>query len=121
MILQTAPELGRVINDTMKKIMQETRREIPKYRYPDYVVTAAMAKKYARYGIEFKVRKGECEFIRALDAQKENGKGIYGGGLLLSAKLAREKAAAEKAAAEVINAIEWELSDREREIVARLG
>lgn len=115
-LLQTAPDLGEAVNDAMKKIMQETRKEIPKYRYPDHVLTAAMMQKYAKYGIDFKVRRGECEFIRTLDVQKENGKTIYGGGLLLSDKLAREKAAAEAS-----DAVEWELSDREREIAQGLG
>lgn len=55
-------------------------------------------------------------FIDKLDAQSAHGKTIFGGGLLLS-----EKAAAEKAAAEKADAIIWQLSDRERAIVAKLG
>ena len=47
---------------------------------------------------------------------KATGKAIFGGGYLLS-----EKAAAEKAAAEKANAIEWELSESEKRIVASLG
>ena len=58
--------------------------------------------------------------------QCEKKKTIYGGGFLLSEKAAAEKAAAEKAAAEKaaaekVNAIVWELSDREREIIKSLG
>ena len=54
------------------------------------------------------------------------GKTIFGGGLLLSEKAAAEKAAAEKAAAEKAAAEKaaahiWELSERERKIVASLG
>ena len=70
-----------------------------------------------------------------LDAQREKGKAIYGGGLLLSdakaaekaaaekaaaEKAAAEKAAAEKAAAEKANAVVWELSSREKEIIGKL-
>jgi hypothetical protein len=40
---------------------------------------------------------------------------------LLSEKAAAEKAAAEKAAAEKAAAHIWELSERERHIVAKLG
>jgi hypothetical protein len=40
---------------------------------------------------------------------------------LLSEKAAAEKAAAEKAAAEKASAIEWELSESEKRIVASLG
>ena len=50
-----------------------------------------------------------------MDAQREYGKVIFGGGLLLNNKAA-ERAAAERAAAVV-----WELSDREKEIVKGLG
>ena len=51
--------------------------------------------------------------ISKLDA---NPRGIYGSGLLLSERAAAERAAAERARAHV-----WELSDRERAIVAHLG
>ena len=48
--------------------------------------------------------------------QKEMGKSIFGGGLLLS-----EKAAAEKAAAEKRDGKKWILSDREKKIVDDMG
>ena len=65
-------------------------------------------------------------FFRALDKQKENGKGIFGNGFLVS------KAAAERLAAAEIQAeknkeiqaekeIVWELSEREKAIVDNLG
>lgn len=57
-----------------------------------------------------RIRK-DAVLIRGLDSQAEFDKAIFGGGYLLS-----EKAAAEKAAATV-----WELSEREREIIASLG
>ena len=68
----------------------------------------------------------EAEYISSLDSQRRLGKGIFGSGLLLSdkkaaEKAAAEKAAAEKAAAEKANAIVWELSDRERDIINRLN
>ena len=69
------------------------------------------------HGVDFRVEKEDTFFVRRLDAMKEAGKqhGIFGSAFLLSEKAAAEKAAAEKAAAE-----EWQLSDREREIVRRL-
>lgn len=75
-----------------------------------------MMQKYAHYGVDFAVQKEDCTFIAKMDAQSEHGKTIFGGGLLLSEKAAAEKAAAEKAAAHI-----WELSERERHIVAKLG
>ena len=110
-VAQTAPKLGEAISAAMEKIKSERRGEKGKYSYPDHVLTAAMLQKYSKYGIKMKVYRGECEAISALDEQREKGKQIYGGGLLLS-----ERAAAERAAAE-----EWGLSPREREIVAALS
>ena len=114
-IAETAPELGKAITDAMKKIKAETVRTLPKYAYPDHVLTAAMLQKYAHYGIELTVRRDDCAWTSKLDAQAARGKTIFGAGLLLSDRLAAEKAAAEKAAA-----IVWELSDREKAIIAGL-
>lgn len=95
---------------------QKAGKELPKYAYPNEVVSAAILEKIAKHGCDLKVRAEECYFIRALDAQKENKKVIYGGGFLLSEKAAAERALAEKAAA-----ICWELSEREKDIVSNLG
>ena len=105
----------------MRQIKSETKQELPKYTYPDHVLTAAMLQKYAHYGVEFAVKREDCTQIEKLDSQRKMGKRIFGGGLLLSEKAAAEKAAAEKAAAEKAAAHIWELSERERQIVASLG
>lgn len=78
-------------------------------------MTSAILQRWAHYGIDFQVRRGECVSIAKLDAQRESGKTIFGGGLLLSNQKAAERAAAERAAAR-----KWELSDRELAIVAGL-
>lgn len=124
-VAQTEPELTRRLNLAVKATRKETVKELPKYSYPDHVVTAAMLQRYAKYGVEFSLKRDECAFISRLDAQREKGKAIYGGGLLLSdakaaEKAAAEKAAAEKAAAEKANAVVWELSSREKEIIGKL-
>lgn len=87
----------------------------PDYVYPDCVVTAATLKRIIASGIELHIHPSDAHFIRALDAQRKSGKGIYGSGFLIS-----ERAAAERAAAEQNSATVWELSDREKEIVARM-
>lgn len=119
-IAQTSPELTKLVNDAVGRVKQETARELPKYEYPDYIVTAAMMQKTARYGIDYQVKRGQCLPVRSLDAQKAMKKAIFGGGLLLSEKAAAEKAAAEKAAGER-NAIVFELSEREKALVRQLG
>ena len=84
---------------------------MPKYEYPDEVLTAAKFGWLAKYGQAIAVRRDESLFIRQLDAMKESGKGIYGNALLLSERAAAERAAATK----------WKLSYRERELVKSLG
>lgn len=69
----------------------------------------------ARY-MALQVPPEDASFARALDAQAEQKKTVYGACFLLSEKAAAEKAAAEKRAQFV-----WELSDREKALVKSLG
>lgn len=90
--------------------------------------------------MDFRVPRAHLSFIRALDSQREKGKGIFGSGFLISEKAVAEKAAAEKAAAENAAAgwldlqapaeqasaeqagvVKWQLSERELAIVSTLG
>jgi hypothetical protein len=75
-----------------------------------------MMQRWARYGVEFSVKRQDCNAIYVMDAQKEQKKTIFGGGLLLSERAAAERAAAERASAHV-----WKLSEREWETVKTLG
>lgn len=114
-VARTAPTLFDAVNAAVKANNENVKRELPKYVYPDNVITAAMLNKYTKYGIDFSIRRGECVFVRQLDSQIDRNKTIYGSGLLVSGAKAAEKAAAEKAAAEV-----WTLSERERAIIDTL-
>lgn len=104
---QTEPTLTRLVNAESARLRRETVRDLPKYEYPDNIVTAAMLQKYSKYGIDYRIDRMNCEQIAKLDAQRPAGKTIFGGGLLLS-----DKKAAERAAAHV-----WELSAKEREAI----
>lgn len=124
-VAQTSPELSRLINEESDRLRREAVKQLPKYSYPDHVVTSAMMQRYARYGIDFKVPRGECVRIHGLDAQRPYKKEIFGYGLLLSDRLAAEKAAAErtaqeKAAAEKANVTVWQLSDREKQMIKEI-
>lgn len=110
-VLQTAPDLRAAIAAASALIAAQSKATLPKYTYPSHVVTAANAQYMASHGVTFTVRREDCCFVPALDAQKAAGKAIFGGGLLLS-----DQAAAEKA-----DYIVWELSNREKQIVATLG
>ena len=114
--LRSAPTLYRAVTAAVEETLRAKRVELPKYSYPDEVVTSAFVARLSKYGVDFCVRRSESVCIDALDEQKQQGKAIYGKGYLISEKAAAEKAAAEKAAA-----LRFTLSQREREIVSSLG
>ena len=109
--VRTAPDLYAAVDAANDVNLEAMYVDLPKYSYPDEVLTASRGGYMSKYGQDFRVGFDECQRISALDAQKEQGKAIYGSGYLLS-----EKAAAEKAAA-----TRWQLSDREWDIVHSLG
>ena len=119
--IRTAPDLYNAIVKADYENTHKGKIDLPKYKYPDEVITAAQAGYICKYGIDLRVRKRDTFWVRSIQSQKATGKGIFGGGYLLSEKAAAEKAAAEKAAAEKASAIEWELSESEKRIVASLG
>ena len=106
-IMRTDPELYREIDAVNTANIKANVAELPKYIYPDHIITGALAQKYSLRGIDFIVPRASAVFVRRLDSQAGTDKSIFGGGLLLS-----DKAAADKAAT-----IYWPLSDRERELV----
>ena len=118
---QTLFDDNPAYGDFVDKFKPKQTRQMPKYEYPPHVLTAAMLQKYSKYGIELAVTQKDCMPISKLDAQVGTGKAIFGGGLLLSERAAAERAAAERAAAERAAVTVWELSERERRMVAALG
>ena len=131
MVMESAPDLSLWINEAVDELRARKVKKLPKYEYPDHVITSARMQYYARHGVALTISRKDCTFIRRMDAQIEYDKAIFGGGLLLSDKAAAERAAAERAAAEraaaeraaaeraAVNV--WTLSDREKEIVKGLG
>lgn len=120
-LAESAPELLRVVKKADEETRREKKKSLPKYEFPDNVCTAAMLGRYAKHGVDFKVRRGEAVKVAKLDAMGDGG--IYGGAFLLGDALAAERAAAERAAAG--RAAEgsvrvWRLSPRERAIVEQL-
>lgn len=114
-VARSAPALYQAVKEANRRnLAQFQKAPLPKYRYPDQLLTAAGMRLFSQNGIDFCVHANDCFHISRLDAQRAYGKAIYGGGILLS-----DPAAAEKAAVEEV--IVWELSERERAIVKRLG
>lgn len=116
--------------NSLMDISEKNKVNLPKYAYPDNVLTVSMVQQFVQNGIPFEVSANSCTHCRGLDSQKSHGKAIFGSGFLLSEKAAAEKAAAEKAAAEKAaaekaaaekdTAIVWALSKKEMEIISQL-
>ena len=113
--LRTAPELYQAMEICNTQNKRIGKKELPKYVYPDHILTG---KDYrlGKYGQTLRIRHQDCEAISQMDAQRTDGKSIFGGGLILSERAAAERAAAERAAA-----TKWEISDREWAIIRKMG
>ena len=109
--VRTAPELYKAVDEANTKNQKSLKKELPKYSYPDYVITSAMVARWSKYGVDYVLRDEDCVAVGALDEQKKVGKTIFGKGFLLS-----ELAAAERAAA-----TQWKISEREKNIIKGLG
>ena len=115
----SAPDLMDALEHATNANLKAVKQSLPKYVYPDCVVTSAAIGYLCKYHTPFALKRSDCAFIRKLDANGD--KGIFGGGLLLSERAAAERAAAERVAAERVAAEQaaatvWTLSPREREI-----
>ena len=115
--VRTAPTLARALRS-----LRQVSVKLPKYIYPLNVRNAATIQKIA--DVEFSIGAHECEFIAAMDAQRDEQKTIFGCGVIMSDAKASELKAAELKAAErvtTVDCLEWQLSQREHDIIARLN
>ena len=122
--IRNAPDLMDAIQAAEDANAAQRTRSLPKYEYPDAVITSAKVGWFCKHHTPFAVDAEDCSFIRALDAQGD--KTIFGGGYLLSERAAAERAAAERAAAERAAAEraaahKWQLSPREIAMQKLLG
>lgn len=114
--IRTSPEL----DSSIRQVTNRDRKKCIKYKYPDEVLTANDLFKISKAGVEFKIERNDIFFIRQLEAQKNIKKTIFGGGFLLSKKVAAEKVSilAEK---NHKSSIALKLSEYEKSIVDSLG
>lgn len=123
-IIRTAPELQEALVQANELTLAEQgKKTLPRYDYPSGVLTAAMVARIAEAGIPYSLSADDVAFVSALDSQKPTGKAIYGGGYLLSdkARTVKEKAEAKaEKARQDKDRIVWDLSEREKEIIASL-
>lgn len=119
-LVWASSELYEVVKSENDKNLQETKANLPKYEYNDNVLTQQRCHKLAANGEDFIVNRDEAILISKLDAQKQSGKTIFGGAALISNEKAMERAAAMERAMKG-KVTKWELSEREKRIVAQLG
>lgn len=111
----TAPELTKAL----KEAQADDKATMPKYEYPPEVLTFTDMVSIVGGDIDFSIPRNEIHFVRALDAQKAQDKTIYGGGALLSKRMAKAKEQAKEQATK--ETITWFLSEKEQGIIDQLG
>lgn len=137
--LRTAGELSDALNEAEKA--RRDKNPLPKYEYPSHIVTSTRAGRWTENGVDVRINFGEAKRVSALDAQKEQDKAIFGGGFLVSDRVAKMADEADRGADKRIaertadrlremadgvaqkedGTIVWKLSPRELEIVKELG
>ena len=78
--IRSAPELADKIEVANKENLKAVKKHVPKYSYPDAVISSAAVGYICNHGVELKIRRKDCTPIRALDSQREKRKTIFGGG-----------------------------------------
>lgn len=122
-LARSAPELYRALT-AANRIGRKKPAAKPSgvtYLYPGHVLRAGDIGRFSRYGAEFRVERGRATLVSKLDAQRGAGKAIFGAGVLLSDGAAKAAAMADAAARREAEPVRWELSERERQIVAELS
>lgn len=134
--IRACPDLYETVDKAAKEYAKEQTTDLPSYEYPPEVMTATRLNFLSKYGQEFAC--DDCIRISELDSQKEQGKGIFGSGFLISSQKARE--ASEKNAEgerekerraesrvyfdreipEQNGKVIWKLSEREKAIIKEL-
>lgn len=110
-VAMSAPDLKQMIESQPS---QNEKVNLPKYRYPDNVLSVSMLQTLSTFGVEYSVSRERCEVIKDLDLHpKKNG--LFGNHLLLS------QAQAQAQARNKGLLIEFDLSEREKKIVERLS
>ena len=101
------------LSERLKAVQKQNKACLPRYVYPDNIVTVSKIAQLVNKGIRVEIDKKDTSFCQRMDAQKLVKKSIYGSGFLVSDKTAQEL----KAQKEVVY---WGLSDREKQIIKTL-
>lgn len=110
-LIRSAPDLYRILDEAnAANIKAKKAPPRPVYTYPDNVLTSSAVALFSKYGIEYREDIGV--FVRGMDAQREVGKGVFGGGYIVPEEAVRKaQEAVRKAQKE--KSQRWALSMRE--------
>ncbi len=123
--VKTAP----ILLEKLIKAENLLKAKLPKYDYPKNILMVNKLQKLCKAGIDFEMPSNESQYLSKLESQKDKGKALFGGGLIISDNKAKELQAKELQAKELqakeLQAkgkfIIWNLSDSERQIIERLN
>jgi len=107
------------LHNKFKELQQRNKANLPKYEYPENVITVSKVAYCVEKGISLIIDKKDATHCRGLDNQKKHKKKLFGSGFLVSNAAAAAAAAA--AARKDDNVIIWELSKKELDIIESLG
>ena len=116
-MIMTAPILNRLIGNCESQRKKAAGKAVYTYKFPLELLSVSDLSIFCREGIEFSVSRDEGYIVRRLDNFPRTS-GLFGDHLLISEKKAMEKAEAERKAHRNVPV---PLSEREKNIIARLG
>lgn len=122
-IIMTAPKLNDLIFSCPS---QNVKANLASYNYPPELLSFSQMQTICRGGVEFSVKRNECQIVKNLD---NHPKQLFGEHILLSmpkagekeGALVKSKEAARLRAEQSGMSVDIELSERERRIVERLN
>ena len=94
-LIRTAPDLTKLVNDTVKRVRRESRKHLPKYAYPPELLTVTRLNKVGKAGVDFRVKASDVAFTprlcfaegreeghlrRRLSDERSQGRGTEGRG-----------------------------------------
>ena len=122
-LVTTAPKLNDLIFSCPS---QNVKANLASYNYPPELLSFSLMQTICRGGVEFSVKRNECQIVKNLD---NHPKQLFGEHILLSmpkagekeGALVKSKEAARLRAEQSGMSVDIELSERERRIVERLN
>ena len=123
-------ELKKAIKEA-NKLIQEEKKTLPKYKYPDELLTVSRLQNILNKGLSVEISSKSLYRVAKLKSQEPLKKVIFGSGFLLSTKANKELKALELKALELkaleLKALEdkeelicWGISKYERDIIDKL-